>query len=131
MKRRATPSDALSPLERWPAHITRQMMERCATTDNASNARLIAAVACLSHRMAQVIRDAYRHGQCARIDCARIIRPYEEYYALGGGAVVTCRRCACDLEFTVKVGRATVTHRRGWDRAAKAVWWTKLQRVMI
>ena len=113
--------------------MTRQLLDQhcCKPGDTTGNYTLLRDVASLSRRMKAVVGAAYAHGQCARLACRAVIRPYEEYYVLGGGKVVNCRRCACDATYTIKLGRRDETFKRGWDQTAKAVYWTKLQRIMI
>jgi hypothetical protein len=125
--------DQLAPLERWPAHITRLLLDQycCSGAADADNRALVQRIASLSRCMHTVIRSAYRHERCAKLACRAWIRPYEEYYALGGGKVINCARCATETEFTICVSKKDTVFRRGWDQAAKAVWWTKLRRIMI
>lgn len=133
--KRASPTgdDALAPFERFPSDFARLLLEKycCTTGDTKRNNTLIRVIASLSRRMLSVIKTAFPFGQCARLACRVTIWPYEEYYTLGGGKVVNCARCACDVTYTIKVGKDDVTFKRGWDETAKSVWWTKLKRIMI
>lgn len=127
MKRRLTSSSSTElSLECLPAPIVRLVL--------GHNYELIPLLASLSSSLYVAVHVAYPL-RCQRLACAAWIVPPQTYYALAGGRVLNCARCAGDVLQTVTIGvgarQHSLTFRRGWDEVAHKAPWLNLRRVAV
>lgn len=56
--------------------------------------------------------------KCVVMACRKPILKGDTYYLLGGGKLVNCKTCACDMPVKLVINNIEINLTRSWDKTA-------------